>query len=65
MKIVLILLLICFSGCGDLNRKVLDKVCLEGHAYWSFSDPGMYDFAFAPMLTDDGKPVLCNEKVKK
>jgi hypothetical protein len=34
------------------------KICIEGHAYYT---NGLYSGGIAPVLTDDGKPVKCEE----
>jgi hypothetical protein len=39
------------------------KICLEGHQYYSFCkwNCSAYQGGIAPVLTDDGKPVKCEE----
>jgi hypothetical protein len=73
--LILGILVMSLSGCtkkgepsevivetNGLSNLKLQKRCIEGHVYY-ISSTG-YHASIAPVLTDDGKPVLCKEAVK-
>lgn len=57
-----IVLLSTLIACIPPSSAVLEKICLENHLYWSNSDTDNNNFAFAPILDDDGKPIKCKGK---
>jgi len=64
-KLILILIAqaaltsIFLFGCSDLSDWSIKQKCLGGHVYY-FND-GYNQGGIAPKLTDEGKPVHCEE----
>jgi hypothetical protein len=72
MRIIIAIVLV-FAVCGCIQDKdefavrihpkkisfSFIKICIEGHLYY-FAD-GLYEGGIAPVLTDDGKSVKCEE----
>ena len=65
MKYLMIVMLLCFIGCGTVPQDGINTTipginihCIEGHTYYSQGQ------GLAPKLNDNGTPVKCGNKVK-
>lgn len=67
LPILALLFVSCTQGPGE-RRAISDDefstICLGGPTYFASGLRYGNDYAFAPKLTDDGKPVKCNNAAR-